>query len=65
MNAIDEAQQGVRKVLGAAEVRPAEAAAIMIVELVNHTVMVPMADRMKFAETLAEYFLDRVRETLE
>jgi hypothetical protein len=65
MSATNGAQARVREILRARDIPPQEAGAILLAELVNYTGLVPMAHRMEYAEKLAAYFLDRVRETLE
>jgi hypothetical protein len=58
------AQEAVRAILRAPDVPPAEAGSILMAELINYTVMVPPEHRMVYAQKLAAFFLDSVRETL-
>jgi hypothetical protein len=60
----DKAQEAVRKILRAPDVPVSDAGSILMAELVNYAMIVPPRHRMAYAQKLAEFFLEQVRETL-
>jgi hypothetical protein len=60
----DKAQEAVQKILRSPDIPVVEAGSILMAELVNYTVTVPPEHRLGYAQRLAQFFLDQVRETL-